>query len=98
MGHREGHEQGKGVKTSGFKTRLRFFYSLQILSTFQVLPPFHLLENREYYASHFLIILIQNFQSDVKPDEIQRRETQCKTGLHEDDIQKLHTTAPEQPD
>jgi hypothetical protein len=64
------------------------FDSLQILCTFLLTRP----EKRVCHAPHFLQFLNPRILSDGKPDE--KRE--MMGNLKEDDIQKLHTTAPEQ--
>jgi hypothetical protein len=56
------------------------------------LPPRKALEKRVCHAPHFLQFFNPRILSDGKPDE--KRE--MMGNLKEDDIQKLHTTAPEQ--
>jgi hypothetical protein len=56
------------------------------------LPRREALEKRVCHAPHFLQFFNPRILSDGKPDE--KRE--MMGNLKEDDIQKLHTTAPEQ--
>jgi hypothetical protein len=56
------------------------------------LPPRKALEKRVCHAPHFLQFFNPRILSDGKPDE--KRE--MMGNLKVDDIQKLHTTAPEQ--
>ena len=58
------------------------------------LPPRKPLENRVCHAPHFLQFFYPRILSDGKPDE--KRAMMRHKVLQEHDIQKLHTTAPEQ--
>ncbi len=58
------------------------------------LPPRKALEKRVCHAPHFPQFFYPKFLFDGKADET--REMMRNKGLQEDDIQKLHTTAPQQ--
>ncbi len=57
-------------------------------------PPRKPLENRVCHAPHFIQFFYPRILSDGKPDE--KNAMMCNKVLQEDDIQKLHTTAPDQ--
>jgi hypothetical protein len=56
------------------------------------LPPRKALEKMVCHVPHFHQFFNPRIVSDGKPDESEKR----MGNLKEDDIQKLHTTAPEQ--
>jgi hypothetical protein len=58
------------------------------------LPPRKPLENRAVTHPTFFNFFMPKFYLTEKPDE--KWEMMWNKGLQEDDIQKLHTTAPEQ--
>ena len=58
------------------------------------LPPLKTLENRVCHTPHFLQFFYPRILSDGKPDE--KRAMMRNKVLQEHDIQKFHTTAPEQ--
>jgi len=67
------------------------FDSLQILCTFLLASP---LKTGHVTHPYFFNFFIPKFYLTEKPDE--KREMMRNKVLREDDIQKLHTTAPEQ--
>ena len=58
------------------------------------LPPRKPLANKVCHAPHFLQFFNPRILSDGKPDE--KSAMMCNKVLQEHDIQKFHTTAPEQ--
>ena len=82
-------------EAAGTITRLRFVW---FSSNFVHLPPRKTLENRICHASHLRLKFLQFFIRKFYLTEnlTSQLERMRNKGLQEDDIQKLHTTAPEQ--